>query len=126
MMISLADFLALGVGAIGLVSGRFVNNGDGRQRDKDDLPEAPCPRCEACPLSSLAVGEAGCLLRVCAGRRLRRRLAELGLTPGVQMTVLQNAGGPVLICVRNSRLALGREMAHKLDVELVQSEASAP
>lgn len=124
MMISLADLLVLGVAAIGLIGGRSVNNGDRRQREKDDLPEAPCPKCEACPLSSLAVGEAGCLLRVCAGRRLRRRLAELGLTPGVQMTVLQNTGGPVLICVRNSRLALGREMAHKLDVELVQPEGS--
>ncbi len=125
-MISLADFLALGVAAMGLVGGRLVNNDNERQMEKDDLPEATCPRCETCPLSSLAVGEAGCLLRVCAGRRLRRRLAELGLTPGVQITVLQNAGGPVMICVRNSRLALGREMAHKLDVQPVQPEASAP
>lgn len=78
--------------------------------------EAPCPACESCPLSSVRVGEACCLLEIGAGRRLRRRLAELGLTPGVQMTVLQNTGGPVLICVRNSRLALGRHMAHQLDV----------
>lgn len=124
-MISLADFWALGVAAMGLVGGRLVNNDDGRELEKDTLPETPCPKCDTCPLSSLAVGEAGCLLRVCAGRRLRRRLAELGLTPGVQMTVLQNAGGPVMICVRNSRLALGREMAHKLDVQPVQPEAGA-
>ena len=84
--------------------------------------EASCASCEACPLSSLGVGEAGCLLQVGAGRRLRRRLAELGLTPGVRMTVLQNAGGPVLICVRNSRLALGRQMAHKLAVLPMQAK----
>jgi Fe2+ transport system protein FeoA len=53
---------------------------------------------------------------------LRRRLAELGLTPGVQMTVLQNTGGPVLVSVRNSRLALGRQMAHHLDVLPLQAE----
>jgi len=76
----------------------------------------PCPKCGVCPLSSLEVGQAGCLQNACVGRRLRRRLAELGLTPGVEMTVLQNTGGPVLVCVRNSRLALGRQTAQRLEV----------
>ena len=84
--------------------------------------DAPCPHCESCPLSSVGVGEACFLLHVGTGRRLRRRLAELGLTPGVQMTVLQNTGGPVLVSVRNSRLALGRQMAHHLDVLPLQAE----
>ena len=78
--------------------------------------DAPCPACETCPLSSLRVGQACYLQGVGAGPRLRRRLAELGLTPGVELTVLQNTGGPVMVCVRNSRLALGRQMAHQLDV----------
>lgn len=121
-MMSLENVLALGIAAIGIVGGRFLDNGRKAQTEKDTMPETPCPRCESCPLSSLGVGDAGCLLRIVAGRRLRRRLAELGLTPGVEMTVLQNAGGPVLVCVRNSRLALGREMAHKLDVMPVPVE----
>lgn len=122
-MISLADLLTLGVAAVSVVGGRFRNNGKERPTKKACVLEGTCPNCETCPLSSLGVGEAGCLLRVAAGRRLRRRLAELGLTPGVQMTVLQNSGGPVLICVRNSRLALGREMARKLDVQPVSEKA---
>ncbi len=77
----------------------------------------PCPACEVCPLSAVSVGQTCCLMGVGSGRRLRRRLAELGLTPGVEMTVLQNTGGPVMICVRNSRLALGRQMAQELDVQ---------
>lgn len=73
--------------------------------------------------TALATAPAGCLLRltqVDAGRRLKRRLAELGLTPGTEMTVIQNAGGPILVAVRQSRLALGRGMAEKMTVELLE------
>lgn len=125
-MISIADLLTLGVAAVGIVLGPLSNRRKDRKAEQAGTVEPPCPRCEVCPLSSLGAGEAGCLLRVGAGRRLRRRLAELGLTPGVQMTVLQNTGGPVLICVRSSRLALGREMAHKLDVRPVPPEEILP
>ena len=111
---------------LGLIAGmaRLSSSWIGR-RQRGEEPETVCPNCEVCPLSSLHAGEVACLLEVGAGRRLRRRLAELGLTPGVEMKVLQNAGGPVLICVRNSRLALGREMAHKLDVRPIQGEDRA-
>jgi ferrous iron transport protein A len=107
---------ALGA-AIGVAQATFL----GRKGEKEAIEETsycqgPCPACDVCPLSSMGVGQACCLMDVGAGRRLRHRLAELGLTPGVEMTVLQNTGGPVLVCVRNSRLALGRQMAHKLDV----------
>jgi len=46
------------------------------------------------------------------------RLAELGLTPGVEMEVLQNKGGPILLAVRSTRLAIGRGMANKVMVRL--------
>lgn len=54
------------------------------------------------------------LIDITAGKQLAHRLAELGLTPGVQMMVVQDAGGPLLIAVRDSRIALGRGVAHKL------------
>lgn len=72
--------------------------------------------CAACPLTGLAPGQTVCLDCIHAGKRLRRRLAELGLTPGVEMVVLQNNGGPLLLSVRDSRLALGRGMAAKVEV----------
>lgn len=80
--------------------------------------EQSVERCETCALSSVPVGRAACLLCVGADQRLKRRLAELGLTPGVELRVLQNNGGPVLVAVRSSRLALGRDMARRLDVSL--------
>jgi Fe2+ transport system protein FeoA len=72
--------------------------------------------CEECALTKLPVGQPACLVCVNAGKRLKRRLAELGLTPGVEMIVLQNQGGPLLLSVRDSRLALGRGMADKVSV----------
>ena len=69
------------------------------------------------PLAMVGTGQVVKLVRVAAGRILTRRLAELGLTPGVQLEILQDQGGPLLLAVRDSRLALGRGMAHKIIVE---------
>ena len=57
------------------------------------------------------------LTKIMAGRKLTHRLTELGLTPGVHFEVLHDHGGPLLLAVRNSRLALGRGMASKILVE---------
>lgn len=96
-----------------------------RGRRKAVAGEPCCSRCDTCPLNQMSVGQVGCLAHLGVNGRLRRRLAELGLTPGVQMQILQNNGGPVLISVRNSRLALGRETACLLDVlPLIGEEAS--
>jgi Fe2+ transport system protein FeoA len=54
------------------------------------------------------------------GTRLNRRLVELGLTPGVQLRVLQDSGGPLIIALRDSRIALGRGMAEKLSVTVIE------
>jgi len=55
------------------------------------------------------------LIGIQCGRRMRRRLAELGLTVGVRLQVLHNAGkGPVILGVRDCRLALGQRVAQRL------------
>ena len=66
------------------------------------------------PLSMAVAGQELRLVEIRAGRRLTHRLAELGLTPGVTLRVVQKNGGPLLISVRGSRIAIGRGMAHKL------------
>lgn len=94
----------------------------------DEGEHGPADRgeCGTCPLTALPVGQPACLVCIGAGRRLKRRLASLGLTPGVELTVLQNQGGPLLIAVRDSRLALGRGMARKLDVDPVSRAGRVP
>jgi Fe2+ transport system protein FeoA len=49
-----------------------------------------------------------------------RRLIDMGLTPGAQVTVVKSAPfhGPLEVLVRGSRLALGRGMAEKIVVEV--------
>ncbi|MBN1231066.1 MAG: ferrous iron transport protein A [Anaerolineales bacterium] len=68
------------------------------------------------PLSSAEAGQELELVRVNGGRRINHRLAELGLTPGVRIKVLQDAGCALVLSVRNSRIALGRGMASMVEV----------
>lgn len=69
------------------------------------------------PLSMATIGQTVRLININAGKRLTHRLTELGMTPGTEMKVLQDAGGPLLLSVRDSRVALGRGMAHKMLVK---------
>lgn len=63
----------------------------------------------------------GSLVKVHAlrgGSLLASRLAALGLTPGTPLVVLRNnTHGPLLVMVRETRLAMGRGEAAKILVE---------
>lgn len=70
------------------------------------------------PLTMAAPGEWLTLVEIIAKNGLRHRLTELGLIPGVEFQVLQSQGGPLLLAIHNSRLALGRGMAQKILVKI--------
>lgn len=70
------------------------------------------------PLSMASPGQEVRLVGIRGGWGIRRRLADMGLTSGEKVWVVQSGpSGPLLIAVRDSRLALGRGMAHKIMVE---------
>lgn len=70
------------------------------------------------PLSMASPGQEVRLVGIHGGWGVRRRLADMGLTPGEKLWIVQSGrSGPLLIAVRDSRLALGRGMAHKIMVE---------
>jgi Fe2+ transport system protein FeoA len=49
---------------------------------------------------------------------MRRRLADMGLTLNMPLRVVQRNGhGPLILAVKDSRLAIGRGMAHHIMVE---------
>jgi len=75
------------------------------------------PENSSFPLTMASRGQLVSLTRISAGRKLTHRLTELGLTPGVNFEVLHDHGGPLLLAVRDSRLALGRGMASKIFVQ---------
>jgi len=72
------------------------------------------------PLSMAAPGQEVELVAVRGGRGIRRRLADMGLNPGVRIKIIHTVGGgPIIISIRDTRLALGRGMAHKIMVQTI-------
>jgi ferrous iron transport protein A len=72
---------------------------------------------QARPLSTTKAGETVKLASIEAGRGLNSRLASMGLLPGVELKVISNGHpGPFVISVKNSKMMLGRGMAHKIMV----------
>jgi len=69
------------------------------------------------PLSMVPPGESVQVVTIRASWGLQRRLADMGLTPGVQVRVINSQRpGPVVVDIRGSRLALGHGIAHKVMV----------
>ena len=79
-------------------------------KNGESLPQDPC-----IPLDRVPAGRRAILQHLGGGNELISRLAALGLIPGSPVRVIQNFGaGPLIVAVRGTRLALGREEAHKL------------
>ncbi|MCB0071936.1 MAG: ferrous iron transport protein A [Caldilineaceae bacterium] len=78
----------------------------------------PCPWAPdgVCTLDCLQVGCTVCLQRMTCKPGQARRLADMGIVPGVELTVLQRGGGPMLIAVGDTRVALGKSVARALQV----------
>ncbi len=72
--------------------------------------------------STLETAPVGAPLRVAAirgGREVRARLSSLGILPGTVLRVLNRGplGGPVLVDVGGTRVAIGRGLARKVAVD---------
>ena len=75
------------------------------------------------PLDTIPSGTSVVVRKLEGGRELATRLAALGLSIGSQVKVLQNrARGPLLVLVRDTRVALGRGQALKILVEEIGDE----
>lgn len=71
----------------------------------------PSPE-QSAPLSALPAGAQGVLLSLSGGHHFCSRLANLGFTTGALIVVVQNYGrGPMLVSLRGTLVALGRQEA---------------
>jgi len=71
------------------------------------------------PLSFAPEGQLLKLISIRGGLKVQRRLNALGLTPGTEVTIVsRNAGGPIILAVKDSRLAIGRGLLHHIQVEM--------
>ena len=78
------------------------------------------------PLSSLAMGEFGTVVRLEGGAGLVGRLAALGFTPGAIVQVVRNSRyGPLIVSVLDTHIALGRGQAARVYVVRRANPASS-
>jgi ferrous iron transport protein A len=68
----------------------------------------------------ISPGEDVRLMEIRGGQRMRKRLADLGLTIGMTLCVIKtDQHGPVILRVKDSRLVIGRAMAYRIFVDVV-------
>ncbi len=68
-------------------------------------------------LSALQPHERGIVTDLIGGRGLLSRMASLGFTPGAEVMMVQNFGrGPLIVLIRDTRVALGRGEASKIRI----------
>ncbi|HLE28755.1 MAG TPA: FeoA family protein [Anaerolineales bacterium] len=73
-------------------------------------------------LIDLEAGARGVVRQLRGGNEFANRIATLGFTIGAEISVIQNYGrGPVIVAVRDTRVALGRGEAAKVLVEVVRA-----
>lgn len=71
------------------------------------------------PLSDFAVGEGGKIVAVAGEGRIRRRLFDMGVTPGAELVMRKRAplGDPIEITVRGYELTLRKSEAACVEAE---------
>ncbi len=71
------------------------------------------------PLTYVKTGDMAKVLKVSGKDMVRKHLADLGFVDGAIVTVISSHDGDIILNVKDSRLAVTREMADKIMIELV-------
>jgi ferrous iron transport protein A len=66
------------------------------------------------PLTLADVGEKNIIKKIGGKQEVKAHLANLGFVVGGMVTVVNSMGGNVIVNVRESRIAISREMAQKI------------
>ncbi len=68
------------------------------------------------PLAMVNIGEESAVVRITGREDTRKFLENLGFVPGSVVTVVASMGGNVIVNIKNSRVAISKEMAMKIMV----------
>ena len=68
------------------------------------------------PLTLADTGKSSLIVKVGGSAEVRQHLADLGFNVGTPVTVVSTIGGNVIVRVKESRVAISREMAQKIMV----------
>ena len=66
------------------------------------------------PLTMAKAGEINSIKRVGGKEETRQFLAKLGFVPGADITLITEIRGNVIVNIKESRVAISREMAGKI------------
>ena len=69
------------------------------------------------PLSMVKEGEPNIIKRVSGKDETRKFLENLGFVKGSTVTVISQIGGNMIVNIKDSRVAIGKDMANKIMVE---------
>ena len=68
------------------------------------------------PLSMAREGESNVIKKVGGKEETRRFLENLGFVVGSAVTIITEMGGNLIVNVKDSRVAIGKDMASKIQV----------
>ncbi|MDO5294266.1 MAG: FeoA family protein [bacterium] len=66
------------------------------------------------PLSMVKEGEPSIIRKVGGKQETRRFLENLGFVTGGSVTVVSQIGGSMIVNIKDSRVAIGKDMANKI------------
>ena len=74
-------------------------------------------------LDCLVIGESGTIVKVGGEGRVRRRLFDMGLTPGAEVYLRKKAplGDPIEITLRGYELSLRKDEAANVELEMKEA-----
>lgn len=68
------------------------------------------------PLTMVREGEVNTIKRIGGREETKKFLEKLGFVSGGSVTVVSSIGGNIIVNVKDSRVAIGRDMASKIMV----------
>lgn len=68
------------------------------------------------PLSLAVLGEENMIRKIGGNPEVRAHLENLGFVPGGNVTVVSTMGGSLIVNVKESRVAISKEMANRIMV----------
>ena len=66
------------------------------------------------PLTLAAVGEENIIRRIWGKQEVKAHLEKLGFVVGGAVTIINTIGGNVIVNVKESRIAISKEMAQRI------------
>ena len=70
------------------------------------------------PILMANPGDVVTVARVTGSPNIKQRLGELGFVAGTEVSVIQSNGGNMIVKVKDSKLALTKEMASKIMMDI--------